>query len=60
VISGLEKVLQAFHVRSPWTQLSALLAQAPGLGGKTILEALQAGEVEKALAVAASFGEQAA
>jgi hypothetical protein len=47
-------------VRSPWTQLSALLAQAPGLGGKTILEALQAGEVEKALAVAASFGEQAA
>jgi hypothetical protein len=60
VISGLEKVLQAFHVRSPWTQLSALLAPAPGLGGKTMLEALQAGDVEKALAVAASFGEQAA
>jgi hypothetical protein len=60
VIPGLEKVLQAFHVRSPWTQLSALLAPAPGLGGKTILEALQAGDVEKALAVAASFGEQAA
>jgi hypothetical protein len=60
VIPGLEKVLQAFHVRSPWTQLSALLAPAPGLGGKTMLEVLQAGDVEKALAVAASFGEQAA
>jgi len=60
VIAGLEKVLQAFHVRSPWTQLSILLAPTPGLGGKTILEALHAGDIEGALAVAASFGEQAA
>jgi len=60
VLAGLEKVLQAFQVRNPWTQLSALLARAPGLRGKTILEALQAAQVEPALAVAASIGEQAA
>jgi hypothetical protein len=60
VIPGLEKVLRAFRIRSPWTQLSALLASAPALGGKTIVEALRSGATEKAIAVAASFGEQAA
>jgi len=37
-----------------------LLASAPGLGGKTILQALKSGAIEKAVAIAASFGEQAA
>lgn len=60
VIPSLEEVIRAFQIRSPWTQLSALLAPAPALGGKTILEALQAGAIEKAIAIAASFGEQAA
>lgn len=60
VIPGLEKVLRAFQLRSPWTQLSVLLASAPALGGKTILEVLKSGAVEKAIALAASFGEQAA
>jgi hypothetical protein len=60
VISGLEEVLRAFQIRSPWTQLSVLLASAPGLGGKTILQALKSGAIEKAVAIAASFGEQAA
>jgi len=60
VIPGLEDVLRAFQVRSPWTQLSALLAPAPALRGKTILEALQSGGIERAVAMAASFGEQAA
>ena len=36
VITGLEEVLRAFQIRSPWTQLSMLLASAPALGGKTI------------------------
>jgi hypothetical protein len=58
VIGGLEGALQAFHVRSPWTQLSALLAPAPGLGGRTILEALRAGDAAQALAIAASSGTQ--
>jgi hypothetical protein len=60
VIPGLEEVLRAFQIRSPWTQLSALLAPAPALGGKTILEALKSGAIERAIAIAASFGEQAA
>lgn len=60
VIPGLEDVLRAFQIRSPWTQLSALLAPAPALEGKTILEALKSGAIEKAIAIAASFGEQAA
>lgn len=60
VIPALEEVLRAFQIRSPWTQLSALLAPAPALGGKTILEALKSGAIERAIAVAAAFGEQAA
>jgi hypothetical protein len=60
VVHGLEDVLQAFQIQSPWTQLSALMAPAPALGGKTIFEAMKAGRVETAVAVAASFGEQAA
>jgi len=60
VINGLEEVLRAFRIRSPWTQLSVLLASAPALGGKTLLEALKSGTLEKAIAIAASFGEQAA
>lgn len=59
-IPSVEDVLRAFQMRSPWTQLSALLAPAPALGGKTILEALKSGETERAIATAASFGEQAA
>jgi hypothetical protein len=60
VIPGLEEVLRAFQVRSPWTRLSVLLATAPALGGKTILEAQKSGLIEKAIAIVASFGEQAA
>src|ERR1035437_8852839 len=60
VINGLEEVLRAFRIRSPWTQLSVLLASAPALGGQTLLEALKSGALEKAIATAASFGEQAA
>jgi hypothetical protein len=60
VVPGLEDVLRAFQIRSPWTQLSALLASAPALGGKTIIEALKSGAIKNATAIAASFGEQAA
>jgi len=60
VLPHLEEVLQAFRIRSPWTQLSALHASTPALGGKTILEALKSGAIERAVAVAASLGEQAA
>ena len=60
VIPGMERVLRTFQIRNPWTQLSVLLAPAPGLEGQTILEALKSGAIEKATAIAASFGEQAA
>ncbi|SPE38988.1 conserved hypothetical protein [Candidatus Sulfopaludibacter sp. SbA3] len=60
VIPGLDEVLRAFQIRSPWTQLSALLGPAPALGGRTILEAMKSGAIERAIAIAASFGEQAA
>jgi hypothetical protein len=60
VIPGLEKVLRAFQTRSSWTQLSVLLASAPALWDKTILGALNSGAIERAIAIAASFGEQAA
>jgi len=60
VIPGLEEVLRAFQVKNPWTQLSVLLAPAPALGGKTILAVLKSGEIERAVAIVASFGEQAA
>jgi hypothetical protein len=60
VIAGLEEVLRAFRIQSPWTQLSVLLAAAPALGGKTILDALKSGVRETPVAIARSFGEQAA
>jgi hypothetical protein len=60
VIPGLEEVLRAFQLQSPWTQLSVLLAPAPALAGKTIVEALKSGALKRAIAVAASFGEQTA
>jgi hypothetical protein len=60
VIPGLEEVLRAFHVKNPWTQLSVLLASTPALGGKTILEVLRAGEIDTAVDIVASVGEQAA
>jgi ribosomal protein L12E/L44/L45/RPP1/RPP2 len=36
-----------------------LLASTPALEGKSILEALKSGATERAVAIAASFGEQA-
>jgi hypothetical protein len=60
VLPGLEKVLQAFQVENPWTQLSVLLAQAPALGRRSVLEAVKANELQKAVGVVASFGEQGA
>ncbi len=60
VIPGLETLLRAFQIKNAWTQLSILLATTPGLRGRSVLDALRADEVEKAIGVVASFGEQAA
>jgi len=60
VIPGIAEVLHAFQIKNPWTQLSALLAPAPALRGKTVLEALKDGQIKEAVGVVASLGEQAA
>src|ERR1700730_4246696 len=51
ILAGLEEALQAFQIRNPWTQLSALLAPVPALADRTVLETLQAGDVKKAVSI---------
>lgn len=60
VISGLEEVLRAFRIANPWTQLSALLAPSQALGGNTILDAVKSGDIERAIDIVESLGDQAA
>jgi hypothetical protein len=56
-LPGLALVLQAFGVRSPWTQLAVLLAPAAALGGRTPLQALQAGQAAQAAQAVSTYGE---
>lgn len=56
VIEGLPSVLRAFTVKNEWTQLSVLLAEHDALDGRTVLQALEAGNVAAAVDVANSFG----
>src|SRR6266567_8560199 len=51
VVPRLDRILRAFPIESPWTQLSVLIEPAPSLGAATVPEALQAGDVSKALGV---------
>lgn len=57
-VHGLERVLRAFRIESPWMQLDALLAHDPSLGGRTAFEALRAGEVDAVIRAVSAFGEQ--
>ncbi|MBM3728392.1 MAG: DNA-binding protein [Acidobacteria bacterium] len=57
VLAGMDLVLGAFRVHDPWTQLSLLLAPAPALGGRSMLEAVAAGEAGLAAQLAAEFAE---
>ncbi|HEU0015902.1 MAG TPA: hypothetical protein VFQ45_19645 [Longimicrobium sp.] len=59
-LPGLAAVLQAFAVRSPWTQLSVLLAPHGALGGRTPLEALAQGQAEQVVAAVRTYGEHGA
>lgn len=56
-LPGLGTVLQAFSVRSPWTQLAVLLAPAPSLGGRTPLQALHEGHPAAAAEAVSTYGE---
>lgn len=59
-LPGLGRVLQAFGVEGPWTRLSVLLSHADALDGRTPLDALQAGDVDGAVAAVSSYGEHLA
>ena len=59
-LPGLGTVLQAFGVRSPWTQLAVLLAPAASLGGRTPLRALHDGEPDAAAQAVSTYGEHVA
>lgn len=56
-LPGLGTVLQAFQVRSPWTQLAVLLTRFGALDGRTPLQALEAGQAELAAQAVALYGE---
>lgn len=56
-LPGLGAVLQAFQVRSPWTQLAVLLTPFGVLDGRTPLQTLEAGEGELAAQAVALYGE---
>jgi hypothetical protein len=58
ILSGLADVLREFQDVSPWSQLSVLLAPSARLGGKSALELLEAGEIDAARSIAATYGEQ--
>ncbi|HEX4602221.1 MAG TPA: hypothetical protein VH116_12560 [Gemmatimonadales bacterium] len=57
VIPDLDRVLSAFRVRDPWTQLSALLTPATTLRGARPVDALAQGDVEGAAAAVRSIGD---
>ncbi|MDB5036311.1 MAG: hypothetical protein JWQ98_3552 [Chlorobi bacterium] len=56
IVVGLEKILPAFNVTGPWTQLAILLDTDEALGGITLIDALRAGRLDEVLDVVRSFG----
>lgn len=58
VLPGLDRFLAAFQAGGPWMRLSILLTPAEEIGGISQLDALRRGEVDAAVRVAATFGEQ--
>lgn len=59
-LEGLERVLRAFTVSSPWMQLDILTAIDPELGDRSAFEALRAGEIEDVVRLVSAFGEHGA
>jgi hypothetical protein len=55
-IDGLEKVLAAFAVASPWTRLSVLLSRDPAVGNHRIIDALRNGDIDGSLDAVRSYG----
>lgn len=55
-IPGLEKVLSAFNIESPWTRLAILLSADDAVGGQRIIDALRRGQIEQVLDAVSSYG----
>lgn len=55
-VPGLEKVLEAFNVGSPWTRLSVLLSRDPAVDNMRVIDALRRGNIEGALEAVSSYG----
>jgi hypothetical protein len=55
VVAGLDKVLEALEMDSPFVALSFLLSKNPSFGGKSACELLQAGELEPVITEARGF-----
>ena len=60
VLPGWESVLTALIEISPWGKLQFVLSGDIRLEGKTPLECLQIGEIEKVIAAAKAYGQQVA
>jgi hypothetical protein len=58
VLRGLAAVLQAMDTSSGWTQLSLLCSELDGSPGRTLLDALRAGDAESAVRAARSWGSR--
>lgn len=58
VAPGLAEVLAVMNVDGFWSRLSFMLAPDEELGGRTPLEALNTGNLDSVLRVAAHFGRQ--
>jgi len=60
VISGWQKVLEAFTIDDAWMQVSFMLSQNPGLQGKRPVDVLKDGDKESVIRTARAYGEQGA
>ena len=60
LLPGLREFLDAFTLPDPWMQLVVLLEPSPRLAGRTPLDALRAGDVDGAAAVARAYGSHGA
>lgn len=60
ILPGWESVLAALTEISPWGKLQFMLSGDLRLEGKTPLECLQIGEIEKVVAAAKAYGQQVA
>jgi DNA-binding response OmpR family regulator len=58
VLPGLPETLRAFRISDPWMQLEWLVARDAALQGRTVFEALAAGETDRAKAFVGSAGDQ--